>query len=276
MPFVWTASHKATKLVVYGDSDSGKSSWARLFSGLIPKTKIVSISKEKTFGTSMLVDDTELVFVDEWGIDTMSADIAKSLLQGGWIVQAIKHQKPRTMNVKSGMYLTCNQLPDFGDDQQHIEKRIAVFHTTSLLDKVPDAPKWIEENAMSCLVYILNEINSNVQVLPENERFYERPYDQNANAYGATSIPREDLEKLKKFDFQLTDTQDYALEVDQGLNSAFTDIPLEEAHITEEDNHNIPAPSGVNVIRGVIVQTTSVTSNTSLHVPYLECKFNNF
>ena len=264
--------HKATKLVVCGDSNSGKTSWSKFFFGLIPQTKIASISKEKTFGTSMLMDDTEFLFVDEWGLDTMSADTAKSILQGGWIVQAVKHQKPRTLNVKSGMYLTCNELPDFGEDQQHIDKRISVFRTKSLVHKIPDAPKWIEENPMKCLVYIINEINSNVQLLPENERFYEKRFDECTKAYGTTVMPREDLEKLKNFDFPCIDMQDYALEVEKGLNTTFTDIPIEESHLNDHDNGDLAGPSGINVRRSLTVETTSVTSNTLLHVAHLECK----
>ena len=33
--------HKVTKLVVVGDSDSGKSSWARIFLGIIPRNKVI-------------------------------------------------------------------------------------------------------------------------------------------------------------------------------------------------------------------------------------------
>ena len=57
--------HKAKKLVVCGANNSGKSSWARIFFGLMNKSKIVSVTKEKTFGLSMVDEDTELIFIDE-------------------------------------------------------------------------------------------------------------------------------------------------------------------------------------------------------------------
>ena len=122
---------KTKKLVVCGSSNSGKTSWARVFTGLIPATKIASITKEKTFGLSMLQDDTELIFVDEWGAETMSPDVAKSVLQGGWLVQSVKHSKARSLVNKAGIYLTCNSLPDFGEDQLHTDRRVVVFSYTN-------------------------------------------------------------------------------------------------------------------------------------------------
>ena len=260
--------HKITKLVVCGDSDSGKSSWARIFFGLIPQTKIASITKEKTFGLSMLMDDTELVFIDEWGSDTMGADTAKSLLQGGWIVQSVKHQKPRTIECRAGMYLTCNELPDFGDDQQHVAKRIAVYETVSLQDKVIEAPKWIEDHAMNCVVWILNQINSNIQFVPKSELFYEKKYDEYANIYGTKCIPSDDLQLMKKFQYKISDTIDYAVPVDQGLSSMFTDIPLEESDLNNCGNN--PGPSGMQ--RSMTIVTTSITGNNMEHVPHLARK----
>ena len=57
--------HKAKKLDVCGATNSGKSSWARIFFGLMNKSKIVSVTKEKTFGLSMVDEETELIFIDK-------------------------------------------------------------------------------------------------------------------------------------------------------------------------------------------------------------------
>ena len=74
--------HKATKLVVVGEANSGKSSWAKIFFGILNHSKIASVSKEKTFGLSQIDEDTEFIFIDEWSDDTLSADNAKMLFQG--------------------------------------------------------------------------------------------------------------------------------------------------------------------------------------------------
>ena len=137
--------HKAKKLVVHGTSDSGKTSWANVFKGIILKTKIASVTKEAVFGLNMLEDDTKLVFIDEWGPKTMPANTAKCLLQGGWTTQSVKFGKGRNLNNKAGMYLTCNNLPDFGDDQEHINKRIETFQATPHPALEAEAAEWMEK-----------------------------------------------------------------------------------------------------------------------------------
>ena len=69
--------HKVQKLVVVGDSDSGKTSGANILFGLIPENKTAVLTKEKVFDHNMIGDDTELLLVDEWNADTMSSDMLK-------------------------------------------------------------------------------------------------------------------------------------------------------------------------------------------------------
>ena len=64
-------SHKAMKLVVCDTNNSGKSSWARVFLGLMNRLKIVSVTKEKTFDLSMVDEDTKLIFIDKWSEKTL-------------------------------------------------------------------------------------------------------------------------------------------------------------------------------------------------------------
>ena len=63
--------HKAMKLVVCGTNNSGKSSWARIFLGIMNRLKIVSVTKEKTFDLSMVDEDTKLIFIDGWSEKTL-------------------------------------------------------------------------------------------------------------------------------------------------------------------------------------------------------------
>ena len=54
--------HKVRKLLVYGPKDSEKSSWFQVFLGLIPIQYVASITQEKQFSTSMIKQDTQIVF----------------------------------------------------------------------------------------------------------------------------------------------------------------------------------------------------------------------
>ena len=144
--------HKAKKLIVCGVNNSGKSSWARIFFGLMNRSKIVSVTKEETFGLSMVDEDTELVFIDECSENTLDISNVKMIFQGGWMVKSVKHQDAQTFHNKAGIYLTCNELSDFGVEQPNVDRRISVFHTTELPEPKSEAPQWIEDNSMECLI----------------------------------------------------------------------------------------------------------------------------
>ena len=76
-------SHRVRKLVVYRLKDSGKTSWFQVFLGIIPTQYVASITQEKQFSTSMIKQDTQTVFLDEWSENSLQSDMAKVVLQGG-------------------------------------------------------------------------------------------------------------------------------------------------------------------------------------------------
>ena len=124
--------HKIRKLVVQGPKDSGKTSWASVFRRIIPAESIASITSERQFSAAMVTDDTELVIVDDWSASTLQSDLAKTILQGGWMVTAVKHSNPKCVANNSPFYITTNGVPDFRDENDNVQRRIVVFNTTSL------------------------------------------------------------------------------------------------------------------------------------------------
>ena len=92
--------HKAKKLVVCGANNSEKSSWARIFFGLMNRSKIASVTKEKTLGLSTVDEDTELIFIDERSENTLGISNVKTLFQGGWMVKSVKYQDAQTSITK--------------------------------------------------------------------------------------------------------------------------------------------------------------------------------
>ena len=121
----------------------------------------------------MINDATELVIIDDWCGATMQSDLAKTLLQGGWLVTAVKHQQPKCVWNNSPFYITTNHVPDFGEESENVERRITVFETKSLATTTPGVDNWIFQNAMDCLVWVANEINENIHHVPREERWYE-------------------------------------------------------------------------------------------------------
>ena len=189
--------HKVRKLVVVGAKDSGKTSWAKVFFGIVPKEKIAVLTKEGNFGASMIEDDTELLWVDEWTKEMMSEDLLKTMLQGGYFAQAIKHSQPKMQSMQAGVYLTCNKIPDYGAEQENILRRLYICHSTELEEKVNDAPQWIEENAMRCLIWMANLINSNIGFVEKEERFYELPWDVESSAFIKSSKSHQLAAEIK-------------------------------------------------------------------------------
>ena len=73
-------------------------------------------SKEKQFSAAMISNDTQIVLSDEWSENTLQADLAKTVLQGGYMVTAVKHGEARTNINQCPFYITTNQVPKFGAD----------------------------------------------------------------------------------------------------------------------------------------------------------------
>ena len=193
--------HKARKLVAIGAKDSGKSSWVNVLFSIIPKSKVAILTKEQHFGASMIQDDTQLLFVDEWAEKMMSSDLVKTLLQGGYFAQSVKHQNPRMQEMNGGVYITCNKLPNFDVEQENVERRLAIYHTRTMSHSDKRAPAWMRNNAMNCIIWMANVINCNTDLLEQEERFYELPYNVKANARTKNRMDITDIQKIQNFEF---------------------------------------------------------------------------
>ena len=83
--------HKVRRLVLVGPRDSEKTTWANVFHRVVPRECIASVTNAGQFSTAMIKEDTQLVIVDEWSSQMMTSHLAKTNLQGGWMVMAVKH-----------------------------------------------------------------------------------------------------------------------------------------------------------------------------------------
>ena len=94
------------------------------------------------------------------------------------MVKPVKHQDAQKSGNKAGLYLTCNELPDFGVEQPDGDRPISVFHTTELPETRCEAPQLIEDNPMECLIWMINEVNRNIKYAPQQQRFYKQPFNE--------------------------------------------------------------------------------------------------
>ena len=79
------------------------------------------------------------------------------------MVKPVKHQDTKIFDNKAGIYLTCNELPDFGVKQSNVDRRISVFHTTELPEPKCEAPQCIDDNITESFICMINEINGNTK-----------------------------------------------------------------------------------------------------------------
>jgi hypothetical protein len=146
--------HKIKKLVLAGPRDSGKTVWGNVLRRIIPDDHIASVTNEGQFSGAMIKESTQLVMIDEWSRSRMQADMAKTILQGGWMVTAVKHGPPRCVDNNSPFYITTNYVPDFGSEDENVKRRIVVYNTSSLPSINTGIDRWIYDHAMDCIAWI--------------------------------------------------------------------------------------------------------------------------
>ena len=165
---------KVKKLVVIGAKDSGKTTWASVFLGIIRRKFIASITQENQYFCAMIDEDTQIIFLDEWAGRTLQSDMAKLVLQGGYMVSAVKHGKPKILDNRCTFYITTNEVPYFGNDKENVQRRSRVFKSKSLESCLTNVDRWIRDNPMDCIVWIAQEIEENIELVDIDERWYER------------------------------------------------------------------------------------------------------
>ena len=226
--------HKTRKLVVYGPKDSGKTSWFHVFLGVIPMKFIASITSEKQFAASMITNDSELIFLDEWSEHTLQSDMAKTVLQGGFLTKAVKHQTGTCIINNSPFYITTNMLPKFGLEEENVNRRIECFETKSLESPVPGVDRWLRRNEMHSIAWIANEINDHRSMIDENELWYETLQVDDpdeidfAQKGGGSLIDIEEIRNLRS----TAVTSILALDIDKASNESPLTL-IHENHVAE-------------------------------------------
>ena len=97
MPPYFSISAQATKTRCCWRKDSGKTTLVSVFLGICPLRFVVSITKEKQFSAAMINDITQIVLLDELSENTLQTDLSKTVLQGEYMVTAVKHGEARTI-----------------------------------------------------------------------------------------------------------------------------------------------------------------------------------
>ena len=166
--------HKVGKLVVHGPKDPGKASWITVLLGIIPMTDVASITQERQFAAAMIKEHTQLVVLDEWSEYTLQSDMAKSVLQGGFMIKSVKHKTAKCIDNKAPFYITTNQLQNFGSEDINVQRHIVCFKTSSFQHTCTNADKWMKANCMHCIAWLISEIEKCKKLVDPDELWYEQ------------------------------------------------------------------------------------------------------
>ena len=101
---------KTKKLCLVGDPSFGKISWFAPFQGIIAVKAIASVTREKQFAAHTIKGETEVVFTDKWPSNSMYAEDAKRVLQGGLQILPQKHKEASICINQSGFFITTNEM----------------------------------------------------------------------------------------------------------------------------------------------------------------------
>ena len=127
-----SSTFQLRKLCCVGAKNSGKTSWTSIYKGIIPSEHIAYVTKEKNFPFSQFNADTQLGLIDEWKDESLAPEILKVFLAGGDLPVCRKFQDSSILVSKIPIYITTNDLPDFGEDQATVEDRLHIFRTKEL------------------------------------------------------------------------------------------------------------------------------------------------
>ena len=73
----------------------------------------------------------------------------------------------------SPYYITTNNLPNFGEEDDNVQRRIEVFTTKSLPQTLTGIDRWIYDHAMDCIAWTASEIDKYQHEIDPSEMWYQ-------------------------------------------------------------------------------------------------------
>ena len=197
--------NKVRKLVLHGPKDSGETSWINVLLGIIAMTDVASITQERQFAAAMIEEHTQLVMLDEWSEYTLQSDMAKSVLQGEFMVKSVKHKTAKCIENKAPFYVTTNQLPNIGSEDINVQRRIVCFKTPSLQNPFTNADKWMKADCMHCIAWLISEIEKYKKLVDPDELCYEE--NEHVEQSDTELFNLDERKNLKENDLKITTSE---------------------------------------------------------------------
>ena len=155
---------KVRKLVFFGPKNSGKTSWSAIFRRIMPVGKIVSVATGGRFAAGMIRKETELVIANH--LSAMTPRTIRAVLEQGC-------DPDQEVVFDCPFYITTNRVTNYGEENRRIYKSCSVYQTRALPSPTPGAYHWIYDHAMDCVAWMADMINTHIDLIGQEERWYE-------------------------------------------------------------------------------------------------------
>ena len=149
----------------------------------------------------------------------------------------------------SAFYITTNNVPNFGEDEDaNVKRRLKIFETRSMPNPNSKIEPWYRQNSMHCIAWVAKEITKYRALVEKDELWYEDVSNERgeaekiadlANGGGAAFFDFDKVKNLKFKDIFGPDTEkekndektiDEAAEPDSLIHESF----ISEAQTTTE------------------------------------------
>ena len=125
------------------------------------------------------------------------------------MISAVKYEKARMFINNSAFYITTNNVPNFGKDEDaNVKRRLKIFETKSMQNPSSKIQPWYRKNSMHCIAWTANEITRRRQLIDKGELWYEDVTDDRGEAEAIADLANGggaaffDVEKVKTLKFK--------------------------------------------------------------------------
>ena len=153
------------------------------------------------------------------------------------MISAVKYEKARMFINNSAFYITTNNVPNFGKDEDaNVKRRLKIFETKSMQNPSSKIEPWYRQNSMQYIAWTANEITRHRQLIDKDELWYEDVTDDRGEAEAIAELANGggaaffDVEKVKTLNDENDKNEDDTIE------SVEPDSLLHESFIEEAKN----------------------------------------
>ena len=93
---------------------------------------VAYVTKEQNYPFSQFNEDTQIGLIDEWKDEKLSPEVLEVFLAGGDLTIQQKFKDSVNILSKIPIYITSDDLPDFGADQVIVEDGLHIFGTKEI------------------------------------------------------------------------------------------------------------------------------------------------